>query len=326
MTRLFDHDDWSRFDNPEADAPAFLSDTFDSLPFEPIRDTIVVTAAERDIQPSPDSVVDVFGPDDDGSAHSVPRELPVPLPSMSPGWYSDWSAEASAAGTAYPPYHAGIDIRPDTRYASYEPYRSDADEWDPLTDPWPIDQRMIEPPLSDPSPPTSPEPPTQNLVYPDAGFSEARYAETRHVETSFAGRPYAESRSVEPQAGEAQPSWFRDAGPSVPAQSRVEEPLAAAPLSVDPQDYDVVLPGPLGDLEIAFRDANWYSLSSHAPRPLRIRDVLASHPQHAGTIVQVVCWWMRENSGSERALDLATELALAVADFARGGTGLRRAI
>jgi hypothetical protein len=38
MSRLFEHRDWSRFDSPETDAPSFLSDSFDPLPFEPVRD------------------------------------------------------------------------------------------------------------------------------------------------------------------------------------------------------------------------------------------------------------------------------------------------
>lgn len=365
MTRLFDHDDWSRFDSPEVNAPSFLTDSLDSR-FEPIRDTIVATAVESDIPPSSDNVVDVLGPSyDDGSRRSsaAPRELTA-APSSPSGWYSDWSAHTE---TSYPQensYDAGIDLRPDTRYDSYDPYRPATQEtWDPLTDPWPADQRLEEPRLADlrPSTPWSPEPPVaQNLVYPEAGFSQAQYVETRYVETQYVEKQYIEKQHVEEQHVEEQhvearalepqqPAWLREGVPSVPAQSRFEDPAVSAvptpisaapapsylpapvaapepaPRSVDPQEYDVVLPGPLGDLEIGFRDANWYSLSSHAPRRLRIREVLASHPQHAGSLVQVVCWWMRENSGSVRALDLATELALAVSDFARVGTGVRRA-
>ena len=48
-----------------------------------------------------------------------------------------------------------------------------------------------------------------------------------------------------------------------------------------------------------------------------IRSAIILCPHAAGSIVQIVCWWMRENTQTSRALDLATELALCVGELAR---------
>jgi hypothetical protein len=82
--------------------------------------------------------------------------------------------------------------------------------------------------------------------------------------------------------------------------------------------YDVVLPDALGHPMLAFRDGYWYRFGPESgPKPLNTRAAIFRYPEAAGSIVQVVCWWMREHRYEARALDLATELALAVGELAR---------
>lgn len=87
--------------------------------------------------------------------------------------------------------------------------------------------------------------------------------------------------------------------------------------------YDVVLPDALGHPMLAFRDGYWYRFGAESsPRPMSARSAIFRYPDAAGSIVQVICWWMREHRHEERALDLATELALAVSEITRM-SGLR---
>ena len=81
--------------------------------------------------------------------------------------------------------------------------------------------------------------------------------------------------------------------------------------------YQVVLPDSVGQAALGFRDGVWFRLSGGTPRPVLIRSAIILCPHAAGSIVQIVCWWMRENTHLPRALDLATELALCVGELAR---------
>jgi hypothetical protein len=81
--------------------------------------------------------------------------------------------------------------------------------------------------------------------------------------------------------------------------------------------YQVVLPDSVGQAALGFRDGVWFRLSGGTPRPVLIRSAIIFCPHAAGSIVQIVCWWMRENTHLSRALDLATELALCVGELAR---------
>ncbi|KWW97911.1 hypothetical protein C3Y87_19455 [Carbonactinospora thermoautotrophica] len=81
--------------------------------------------------------------------------------------------------------------------------------------------------------------------------------------------------------------------------------------------YNVVLPDALGNPMLGFRDGCWFSLTAGSPAPLTAHAAIKRCPDAASTIVQVICWWMREHRHHDRALDLATELALAVGDLAR---------
>jgi hypothetical protein len=108
-------------------------------------------------------------------------------------------------------------------------------------------------------------------------------------------------------------------------QAGVWPPVAAVPDSpagwldaAGSADYDATLAGPLGSPEHGFRGGRWYSLLASSARPVSTFDALRSHPQLAGQITQLVCWWIRRNPMSDRALDLASELAIGVAELAHG--------
>lgn len=83
------------------------------------------------------------------------------------------------------------------------------------------------------------------------------------------------------------------------------------------RQYQVVLPDPVGKPAVGFREGSWFRLNSGTPHPIPIRSAIILCPHAAGSVVQIICWWMRENSRNTRALDLATELALAVGELAR---------
>lgn len=84
------------------------------------------------------------------------------------------------------------------------------------------------------------------------------------------------------------------------------------------RSYDVVVPDSLGNPMLAFRDGHWFGLGpGAAPRPVTARSAILRYPEAAGTVVQITCWWMREHGYAERALDLATEVALTVSELTR---------
>ncbi|HET9171480.1 MAG TPA: hypothetical protein VFN97_18725 [Actinospica sp.] len=83
------------------------------------------------------------------------------------------------------------------------------------------------------------------------------------------------------------------------------------------RQYQVVLPDSVGQPALGFREGVWFRVSGGSPRPVQIRSAIILCPHAAGSIVQIACWWMRENAHTSRALDLATELALCVGELAR---------
>jgi len=83
------------------------------------------------------------------------------------------------------------------------------------------------------------------------------------------------------------------------------------------RQYQVVLPDSVGQAALGFREGVWFRVNAGAPRPVPIRSAIILCPHAAGSIVQIACWWMRENARTSRALDLATELALCVGELAR---------
>ncbi len=84
-----------------------------------------------------------------------------------------------------------------------------------------------------------------------------------------------------------------------------------------PPRFDVTLMGPLGEPEFGFTGGQWYSLTGESAREVTVGEAILAHPDKAGPIVQLACWYLREKPSTGRALDLATELAMAVSDLAR---------
>ncbi|WP_436772177.1 hypothetical protein [Yinghuangia sp. YIM S09857] len=86
-----------------------------------------------------------------------------------------------------------------------------------------------------------------------------------------------------------------------------------------PRPFDVVLPDALGHPALGFRDGRWFRVGSdqQPPHPVAARAAILGNPHAAGPIVQIMCWWMRENPRHGHAVDLATELALLVGEMSR---------
>lgn len=66
--------------------------------------------------------------------------------------------------------------------------------------------------------------------------------------------------------------------------------------------FQVVLPDSVGQATIGFRDGVWYRLNSGAPHGVPIRSAIILCPHAAGSIVQIACWWMRENARDRKSV------------------------
>jgi hypothetical protein len=116
--------------------------------------------------------------------------------------------------------------------------------------------------------------------------------------------PYADHPSGPlPQAGEWPPSG---GVPDSPAALTVPQISDA---------YDVTLAGPLGMVELGFRAGFWFSVTDRSERQVTVAEAMRRHPELSSQITQLVCWWMRQHPMSDRAMDLATELSMAVSEM-----------
>lgn len=116
--------------------------------------------------------------------------------------------------------------------------------------------------------------------------------------------PYAEHPSGPlPQAGEWPPSGEV---PDSPAELAVPQISDA---------YDVTLTGALGLVDLGFRGGFWYAITDRAARQVSVAEAMRRNPELSSQITQLVCWWMRQHPMSDRAMDLATELAMAVSEL-----------
>ncbi|MGQ0466868.1 MAG: hypothetical protein ACT4QG_16285 [Sporichthyaceae bacterium] len=102
-----------------------------------------------------------------------------------------------------------------------------------------------------------------------------------------------------------------------PPTSEVPDSPAELTIPSICEAFDATLAGALGLAELGFRGGVWYSITDHSSRPVTVAEAMRTHPQLAGQITQLVCWWMRQHPMSDRSLDLATELAIAVSASAR---------
>ena len=108
------------------------------------------------------------------------------------------------------------------------------------------------------------------------------------------------------------------AAPSYPEPHDIPsyDSLLPEPRQADSQ-FDVVLPDPAGSPMLAFKNGQWFKLGAGGitSSPITVRSAVLEYSDMAGSVVQILCWWMRENSRRERSLDIATELALAVTEL-----------
>lgn len=221
------------------------------------------------------------------------------------------------------------------------PAVSDAD-WDPLTDPWPTLYAGLEPAALEHSGRDEIDP--LGLSYDTAAWTLAN--ESTDVASSAAeladiafDAPAFDPLAAEPAIVVSTPRAVRreeqaaiqtqpvelgehPSGPLPragvwPPTGGVPESLASLVEPYAPRRYDVTLMGPLGEPEFGFGGGYWYSLIGEQAREVPVGDAINAHPDKAGQIVQLACWWLREQPSTARALDLATELSMAISALAR---------
>jgi hypothetical protein len=192
-----------------------------------------------------------------------------------------------------------------------------------------------------PAPPAAPGPPAAPAMLPAAraGLAYPGSAATPSPAPAYVPAPasppsgYAAAPSTAPAYGDY--SSGLDAGPlgyagapytngSLTAAPGFPEPhevppydsLLPEPRPVDSQ-FDVVLPDSAGNPMLAFKNGQWFKLGAGGitSSPITVRSAVLEYSDMAGSVVQILCWWMRENSRRERSLDIATELALAVTEL-----------
>lgn len=220
-----------------------------------------------------------------------------------------------------------------------------ADDWDPLTDPWPMHHpagdgpTRLEQSIREEIDPLglSYGATTWSIAEESTDLATTAEELTGFVEDVQAPAPVAEPEIVvraavrdprrEEQAliqtqpvelGEHPSGPLPRAGVWPPTGGVPESPAALAALDAPvARRYDVTLMGPLGAPEFGFGGGQWYSLAGENAREVAVAEAISAHPDKAGQIVQLACWWLREQPQTARALDLATELAMAVSELAR---------
>ncbi len=212
-----------------------------------------------------------------------------------------------------------------------------AADWDPLTDPWPTRYAGLEPAALGHCVGEEVDP--LGLCYDTAAWAPANSSTeiASPADITFAfppaldepeivvGVPVRARRREEQAAIQTQPVELGEhpsgplprAGVWPPQNGVPESPASLVQVDAPVARYDVTLMGPLGDPEFGFGGGRWYSLIGEQTREVPVGDALSAHPDKAGQIVQLACWWLREQPNTARALDLATELSMAVAELAR---------
>jgi hypothetical protein len=221
-----------------------------------------------------------------------------------PGWdplTDPWPAPA--AGTA--PRATTAVVRVVGRHRVAEPLEPVYDDLGPLPELPDIEMIAAEPePVDHAALQTQPVDLTEWPDWEEAPISPASVlTEPVDVADLFAPEPWDHPSGPLPHMGE----W--------PPTGEVPESPAEMfdPVSV----FDVTLTGPLGNVDLGLRDGHWYSICGELERRVSVGEAMRVHPQLAGQITQLSCWWMRQNPMSERSLDLATELSMAISEQAR---------
>ncbi|MGQ0625239.1 MAG: hypothetical protein ACT4PP_11410 [Sporichthyaceae bacterium] len=279
--------------------------------------------------PEFDPLTDPLPPDFYSGGQRAPREVGP----------DSWLASAAAGVAAVRARSTGPDViaASGSTASSALPKPVAVPEWDPLSDPWPgeeleptaleaVVREEVDPlGLAYPTwlgsttgvPATAQDPVLAEQPAPEAETAEmdALSAEVEHA--LLQTQPYdlwnEHPSGPLPQAGALPPDLIV---PESPAELMTPPATARATLA-----YDLTLNGPLGGPEFGFAEGRWLSITETGTRPVSVSTVLHAHPEKAGQITQLACWWLRENSKRERAIDLATELSLAVSDLARRARG-----
>lgn len=252
-----------------------------------------------------------FGGAGDADEYRAPAPAAPGYEPLAPAGQTDYHLPADSWFAAEPP--------PVRSAPAAAPARR---EWDPLVDPWPGSSNLDEPgwieraaraaadPLGLAEPPRH-----QPVAFEPAPYAPVpRQPRDQHVGTTtepidLTPLELEHPSGPLPRAG----AWPPVSVPSSPAGLGDRSGRTAA-------GYDVTLSGSLGSPELGFRNGQWYSLCGESARPISVGDAMVPHSEQAGQITQLVCWWLREHPRDPRAVDLATELALAVSDLARRDT------
>lgn len=102
-----------------------------------------------------------------------------------------------------------------------------------------------------------------------------------------------------------------------PPTGEVPDSPAALTVPQISDAYDVTLAGPLGMVDLGFRAGYWYAITDKSERQVTVAEAMRRNPELCSQITQLVCWWMRQHPMSDRAMDLATELSMAVSEMSR---------
>jgi hypothetical protein len=239
-----------------------------------------------------------------------------------------------------------------TRFGS-DPFNADRvppsdPDWDPLVDPWPAFSAVNEPtplertvrdevdPLglysnigwtlvSDPADLVSSASEVAELQVPAYEPPAAPEIVISRRDRRRQAQLAIETQPVELDLGEHPSGPLPRAGLWPPIGAVPESPAALDNLQhvekVEQVEtaprFDVTLMGPLGEPEFGFAGGQWFSLTGETAREVTVGEAILAHPDKAGPIVQLACWYLREKPSTGRALDLATEMAMAVSDLAR---------
>jgi hypothetical protein len=190
--------------------------------------------------------------------------------------------------------------------------------WDPLTDPWPTtaqqDTEALD--MATDVTPVEPAPPATDATQPVELWGDVA-VRGGHLDQRTQPVDLSELFRADPILDSEHPSGpLPQAGAWPPPATVPDTPAGWLDADVS-KGYDATLSGPLGR-ELGFRDGQWYALLAASARKVSAAEALRLHPELAGQITHLICWWIRRNPMSDRALDLASELAIGVAELARG--------
>lgn len=277
--------------------------------------------------PEYDPLIDPMPADFYSGGHSVLRPAQPTRHEVGP---DSWLASAAAGVAALRSKSADLG-------AAVAPPAADPVGWDPLSDPWPgeeLEPTHLEAVVREEVDPLG-------LAYPSwfdarswrSGAAQesgdevalAPEAETTEVDVVGAAVEHALLQTQPYDLWNEHPSGPLPQAGAMPANLTVPESpaelMSPSALATATVAFDLTLTGPLGGPEFGFAEGRWLSITDTGARQVSVSTVLIAHPEKAGQVTQLVCWWLRENPNCARAIDLGTELSLAVSDLVRRTRG-----